>query len=446
MKNSIGLGLAAIVATSSLAIAGGGEDDKKKAKAAEARKSADAQMLERLAASPNQAQDVEVRARPGQGITFEVGDEFSLRLHNWVQVLWRFSALDNGVPDTNNFSLRRARTELSGHVYDERKTYRISLDWSQDIPGIQTIQDAWFNWDFFESEDGTSDIGVRVGQQKPHFGREFQGSGAFLQNTERSLASQIFSGFRVIGAWLHGSHIEGGKLHWWAGVGNSDPARASSAVESGQGANNSDNEINWFFDVRFDPFGDAGDEEYVQADLDYSEEPKGTVGASFAVLNLQPTGTVATLTNGDDIESLAFNVYTSWHFQGLTGMAEAFFRKDESDFASVDSDSSGYAVSAGYVMEPAEEDGPQWGFAARWSLFDQDDIPLVLTTTPLGTFTGLGNLGMSGDVNELTGSVTNYYKKNNLKSQLSLTWQGVDPDVGQNADNYFIDVMFQWMF
>jgi len=444
MRKPIGLGLAAVIATTSIAMAGGrGEDDKKKAE--EARKNADAKMLERLAASPTKAQDVEVTAAPGTGITFEVGDEFSLRLNNWVQVLYRYSALDDREPvvggvssqDTSNFSIRRARTDFTGHVFDPRKTFKVMLDWSQDIPGISTIQDAWFNWDFFESEDGMSNIGVRLGQQKPHFGREFQGSGAFLEHTERSLASRIFSGFRVIGAWLHGTHMEGQKLHWWAGVGNSDPARASTALESGQGANNTDNEMNWFFDVRFDPFGNVGDEYYVQGDLDYHEEARGTVGASFMYGNEQPSGAASALTNGDDVETFSLNFYTAWHYQGLSALAEIFLREDESDFGDVDSAQKGYAVSVGYVMQPSEEGGPQWGFAARWSMFNQDDVPLLLVNTPLGT---VGGLGLTGDVDEVSGTVTNYYRNafkeesGRLSKVFDSKFVDHSPDPGQVPD------------
>lgn len=445
MKNHIGLGLAAVVATTSLAFAGGeGEGEKEKAKA-EARKNADTQMLEKLANSPGQAQNVEVKAKPGSGITFSVGEEFSLRIKNRVQVLWRYSDFDNGVPDTNSFSIKQARTDFQGHVYDKTKTFKVQLDWARDQPMTDILLDAWFNWDFYESENGENDIGFRLGLQKPHFGREFQGTSANLENTTRSLASQIFSGFRIVGAWLHGTHMEGEKLHWWAGVGNADPAGASTAVESGQNASNPNNELNWFFDVRFDPFGDVGDENYSQADLDYTEEAKGSVGASFMLAYLQPTGVPAALTNGDDVQTYAWNLYTAWHFQGLSAMAEAFFRDDESDFLNADSHSSGYAVSGGYALQPAEEGGPQWGFSARWSMFKQDDVPLILANTPLGT---IGGVGVPGDINELTGTISNYYKKNNLKSQLSLRWQGVDPDAGfgQTSDNYFVDVLFQWIF
>ena len=51
MRKPIGLGLAGVVATTSLAMAGGGGEDEKK-KAEQARKNADAQMLEKLAAMP----------------------------------------------------------------------------------------------------------------------------------------------------------------------------------------------------------------------------------------------------------------------------------------------------------------------------------------------------------------------------------------------------------
>jgi hypothetical protein len=378
-----------------------------------------------------------LKAAPGAGITIEVGDEFTLNLKNRVQVLWRYTDADGDSPtvrDTNDFSIRRARTSFGGHLYDKTKQYFVQLDWARDgsddifgTAGTDILLDAWFNWDFWQSEDGENDIGLRIGAQKPHHGREFQGSSANLEHTERSLASNAFSGNRVIGAWLHGHHMEGDKLHWWLGVGNSDPAGASTAAESGSNVSNTDNEVNFFLDVRFDPFGDFGDESYVQGDLDYSEEAKGTIGASAMFANLQPA-----VTAGPDVEALSVNIYTAWHYQGLSALGEVFLRNDDPDVGA-DADATGYAVSAGYVLQPAEEGGSQWGFAARWSMVDQDDPPVLLAIP-------------EGDVSELTGSVSNYYKKNALKSQLSLTWQNVDPDVGSELDNYILDVLFQFIF
>ena len=466
--NPIGLGFAAVIATTSLAMAGGGGEDEKKAKE-KARKEADTQMLEKLAASPGRAQDATLKAAPGEGITIEVGDEFSLTMRNRIQAVYTFTDNDNtpsgssllGTSDRSNFGLRRARTSFSGHVYDKTKTYRFEMDWSNDTieeewgdpndnnSSSDLVFDAWFDWDFWQSEDAEHDIGLRFGLQKPHFGREFTFTSEGAEHTRRSVASLTFTGYRVLGAWLHGTHMEGDKLHWWVGVGNGDPAIASSAVESGQGASNEDNEMNFYFNLRFDPFGDAGDEQQGTAAVNYSDEARGSVGAAVMIGNLKPgDASVANFTNNADVDTTAVSIYTNWQYQGLSLLGEVFLREDESDFANASSDSMGATVSAGYVMQPAEEGGSQWGFAARWSMVDIDDVPLILTNNPLGqvAISPVALIGVTGDIQEVTGSITNYYRKNALKSQLSMTWLGIDPDIGSDRDTYILEALFQWAF
>jgi hypothetical protein len=434
MKKTIGFGLAFAV-LASLATAGGeGEKDKAKNKA----KNKSTRTLEKMATSQGGAANV--NAAPGTGFTIDLGDDFSLNISNRLQFLARYSDVDTnpaGISDTTNFSIARARTILRGHVWDTSKTYKVQLDWARDSAG-DILLDAWFNWDFWESEDGTNQVGLRVGQQKPHHGREFQGSFAYLEHTQRSLPSQTFTGFRVTGAYLHGTHLEGDKLHWWAGAGNSDPAQASVATNGGSnGASSSQNEVNYFFDVRFDPFGDYGDEGFQQGDLEGTEDLAATVGASVMVGN-HKGGVGGTA----DTETVSIVAYGGLKYQGVHALLEFFGRSDDIQ-GGAETDSNGIAVGGSYIMPPAEEGGSQWGFAGRWSITELDDPPTnLLLATPL-TFFGAGT---TGQISEIEGTVSHYYKQHRLKSQVGYRYQQVDPDVGQDIDNHFIDILFQWMF
>lgn len=423
MKKPIGFGFA-IATFASLAIAGG-EGDQEKPKSGEATKA-----MEKMASTPSGG-GASVDAAAGKGFTVSVGDEFSVNVKNRVQVLWRYSDFE-GAQDTNNFSIRRARTALGGHVWDMDKTYFVQLDWARD-GSSDILLDAWFNWDFWKSEDAMNEIGIRFGQQKPHHGREFQGTSAALDHTERSLASNVFSGTRVIGAWLHGDHLEDSKLHWWAGVGNSDPAAASGALEGGSnGPANVDNEVNFFFDARFDPWGDYGDESFYQGDLEGTEEIKGTVGASLMFGNHRVAAAAP------DVETTSINIYTGFKYSGVHVLGEAFIRSDDPDAAGAsESDATGFAVDLSYTLPQAEPNASQWGFAARWSLVDFDDAPVLLGAPIVAT---------SGDANELSATITNYYKANALKSQLGYRYLQLDPDAGSSMDNHFLDVLFQFVF
>jgi hypothetical protein len=422
MKSKFGYGLAAFFATASLAVAGGGEGDKEKSR------------LSTLGNEPTGNRDVTVAAAAGEGVTISAGEAFSLNFRNGVQFDWSYSALDGPAADVNTFAMKRARTMLKGNVWSKDITYFTELQWegaSATFGGGGALLEAWADWAFWHGDNQDS-IALRVGQQKVHHGREFDTHWSQLEHTNRSLASNVFSGNRVVGAMAHGTHLEGGKLHWSAGVGNNDPALASAALEGallgGSGGLNPDNELNYFFSGRFDPWGNMDDS---QADLDGAEEWRGSVGASLLVGNHRsPLG-------GGDVESTDININAAAKGQGFHALGEIFIRSDDQD-GGAEADSTGWAIGGSYTLPPAEEGGSQWGFAVRYSMIDLDDAPVLLAGTPLGT--------AAGDVGEIEGTVTNYYHRHNLKTQVNYKHQTVDPNGGTSLDNDFIEVLFQWIF
>ena len=117
MQRALGSGLLAVLVTASLAFAGGGEDEKK-AKGEKKKKSEDTATLERLAATPGQDNEVELKAKAGSGFTISTGDDFSLTVRNRVQVAWTYDNREFA-PDSNWFDIRRARTAFTGHVFDK---------------------------------------------------------------------------------------------------------------------------------------------------------------------------------------------------------------------------------------------------------------------------------------------------------------------------------------
>jgi hypothetical protein len=430
MKNPTGFMLA-VVATASLlpASGGGGEGTKKK--------SLDPTPLERLSGVTTPRGEASVMAAAGEGFTIDLGDEYSLTIRNAVQAAWGFNSND-GAADVNDFDIRRARTRMTGHVWDKSMTYRVMLDWAR---GGGALTDGWFRWQFWESENNDS-IAVRMGRQKGHHGREFSGDATEMAHIRRSLATRTLAVNRVEGIWFQGSHLEGGKLHWNVGVGNGDVAN-SMFLESGPGASNPDNEINYFFDVRFDPFGDFGDEQFGFVDLDGMEEAKGTIGAAVMVGNHRGTGALA----GLDVESTSINIYTQWTYNRFAALAEGFLRSDDPDAAAAsETDHTGWTVSGNYAMAPAEEGGSQWGFGGRVSMVTADDAnaggpPVVMNNIVL-----LG--GASGDVLELEGTVSNYYHAHKLKTQLGYVFQSIDFDTAgaTDLDNHILELQFQWLF
>lgn len=413
MNNTLGYGLAVFFATSSIAFAGGGGGEGEK----------NADRLSSLATEPVSLRDVTVKAAAGEGITISSGDDFSLNFSNGVQFNWMYSSFDApGVANTNSFGVKRARTWLSGNVWNKDITYYVELRWES----APALLEGWANWNFWHG-DNEDTIGVRAGIQRLH-GREFSTLlWRDLEHTNRSLASSTFTGNRVNGAMLHGQHLEGGKLHWGAGIGNNDVALASAANEATGGGPNPDNELSFFFNAAFDPWGNMDD---YQGDLD-GDEWRGSIGASLMVGNNRVAPTAP------DVESTDININIAAKGNGFYGLGEVFIRSDDVD-GGMSADSTGWAIGGSYTLPPAEGGDSQWSFAVRYSMIDLDDAPILLVGTPLG--------GTAGDIGEIEGTVSNYYHRHKLKTQVNYKHQTVSPTGGSDVDNDFIEIQFQWIF
>lgn len=412
MKSTLGYGMAAFFATASIALAGGGGGEGEK----------NANRLTSLGNEPLSLKDVTVTAAAGEGITISAGDDFSLNFSNGIQFNWMYSKFDGGVRDTNSFAVKRARSMFSGNVWNKDITYYLELRWET----APSLLEGWANWDFWHG-DNEDTIGLRAGISNFMHGREFQTRWYNLEHTNRSLASSTFSGNRVAGAMVHGQHLEGGKLHWGAGIGNNDVALASAATEATGGGANPDNELSFYFNAAFDPWGNIDD---YQADLD-GDELRGSVGASLMIGNNRVAATAP------DIESTDINIYVTGKGNGFHGLGEIFIRSDDVD-SGASADSTGWAIGGSYTLPPAESGGSQWGFAVRYSMIDLDDAPVLMTGTLLG--------GAAGEISEIEGTISNYYHRHKMKTQVNYKHQTVDPTGGSDFDNDYIEVQFQWIF
>ena len=324
MTNRFGYGLIATMATASIVLAGGEGEDKK------GEKNKNTRTLERLANSPA-PQGATLKAAPGKGFTVDLGDDFSVNIQNRIQVRWTYANMENS-GDTNNFAVNRLRTAMGGHVWDKDTTYGVQLEYAMG----SLIRDAWLRRNFWTSEDGNMNVALRVGQFRGRHGLEYEGSSFELEHAARSISSRTFSGTRVLGARLEGSALEGGKLNWGIAAVNDDPALASFIAEGGgnvHGAANADNELNFLFDLRFDPMGAM---DMSQGDLAHTEELMGTVGASVMVGNHR-NGTPV------DVESTSININTAWKYQGIYALAEIFMRSDDTQ-GGTESDHTGWNV------------------------------------------------------------------------------------------------------
>jgi hypothetical protein len=423
MMNPFGFGLA-LAATASLAAAGG--DDEKKNNSSR---------LDRLSASAvPQGGGPTIKAGAGKGITFDMGDEFSLRLSNRIQVKYQFNANDGAIPDINTFSIRRARTAFDGHAFDTDITYKLQLEWT----AAPSLLDAWVKWVFWKNENHNS-IAVRAGAQKSMHGLESTGSSANLEFVERSLASRTFSDNRVLAALLYGAHGEGQKFTWYAGPTSNGVASGETAKLGGSATNqvNDDNELDLVAGVRFDGKGFIGDEKYEQGDLREAgkQDLIYTVGGGVALGNHRDA------TGAFDIESMQINVNGAVKVNGWSFQGEVFSRSDDPQVTGgSETDSMGWYVSGSYTLQPQGDSKSRWAFGARLCMVENSD-PAQVAMRQL--FLGAAE----GEVTEIDVTAVNYYRgAHSLKTIFGYTWQDVDFDVGTDLENHIIALLFQLGF
>lgn len=373
-------------------------------------------------------------AKPGSGLKYDGGDAFGLSLSNQLQVHWTFGNLENA-EDVNNFTIRRARTTLAGHVFSKSIQYKLQVDANDTGAGIKEGHATWM---FSESDSGS--VGLRVGQGKNLFGLEGTATSKGLFFVERSSAARAFSDSYSRGAWLTGRYAES-KLRWVLGATNGDAAAGSNAAATSRGeeANNSDNELSYVATVNFDPMGDffggkQTTESFSQGDFRTDDKKlMGTIGGGVFIGNGKaPAG-------GADLETMSFNLNTAWSVNNLQFIGEYFMRTDENDGASNEEDTNGFALSGMYVMPKSGDSSIQWGFGLRFNLNETDDTVTFLT--------GMQGIGATpGECTEITAVANAFYHGHACKTQLEYTWQDVAPDAGGDTTNHIFRVAFQLLF
>lgn len=372
--------------------------------------------------------------KPGEGITYAGGDTFNLTIVNQLQVKWMFTNLENG-PDTNTFSVRRARMMLDGNVFDKNVVFRLWLEATDTGAFGSVLKDGWIQWSLSSSNEGT--IAVRAGQSKTGFGLESTGFSGGLDFVERSLATRTFADVRSQGAWIYGVHAEN-RLRWNAGVQNGDvSAGALGVTDVGEETPNSDNVPTFEGNVSFDPMGDffggkLHKEGWRQGDLEGTPELKGTIGGGIMLGN----GRTAAV-GGTDIDSTNININTAWKVKQICLMGEVFIRSDNPSVGPTE-DTTGWYVSGTYVMPKSGNTDLQWGFGGRVSHVNADSTA-VAAGIPAGT--------PVPDITEITLGVNAFYHGHACKTQFNYTWQHADFNGGvSDQDNNILEVMVTLLF
>jgi phosphate-selective porin OprO and OprP len=138
-----------------------------------------------------------------------------LQLGTIIQTDGRF-ALDDPLPITNTFVLRKGRAVFGGRI-----TRHFEFKLMPEFAGSTTILDAYFDIRF------TSQFRLRSGKDKTPIGYELLISDAALLFPERSIASLVPNrdvGFQALG------ELAGGRVTYQGGVFNGNPADFTSST------------------------------------------------------------------------------------------------------------------------------------------------------------------------------------------------------------------------
>lgn len=374
-------------------------------------------------------------AKPGSGLSYDGGDAFGLKWSNRLQVHWTFENNDNA-PDLSNFDIRRARTNLTGHVFNKNILFALILD---GVDSDGNIKQAWGQWNFSSSED--SSIGLRVGQAKTSYGLEATGTSAGLWFVERSIASRTFADSFSRGAWLKGGlMMKDRPVRFSFGAMNGDVAKGNGGIfDNGEEADNADNELSYVLAANIDPMGDFHDGKQtteLRRQGDWRTENndlKGTIGIGIALGNGVDTGT------GGDVESTSINLNTAWTVNKVNILGEYFMRTDDLQGANDEEEPTGFAVSIGYLLDKSGDSSVQWGLGLRYSMVASDNGNNA-TVSYIGA--GLPE----SDVSEISVVVNAFYHGHACKTQLEYTAQEVEPTGGTSLSNNILRIGFQLEF
>jgi hypothetical protein len=379
-------------------------------------------------------------AKPGSGLSYDGGDAFGLKWSNRLQVHWNYANNENAA-DTNSFTVRRARTNLMGHVFNKNVTFALVLDGvDAGAAGDGNIKQAWAQWNFSKNEDG--EIGLKAGQAKTMFGYEATGTSAGLWFVERSIASRTFADSFSRGAWVNG-RFNGKEMpvRFAIGAMNGDSSRANAGiVEVGEEAGNPDNELSYVLAANVDPMGDFHDgrqtvEGRRQGDWRKDDTSlKGTIGAAVALGNGRTPGAGSV-----DVESTSINVNTAWTVNKASIQGEYFTRTDEVQATGGDEEEpKGFALSLGYLLDKSGDSSIQWGLGIRYSMVESDN-----GNNGAVNFVGAG---AAGDLSEVSIVINAFYHGHACKTQIEYTMQDVEPTGGVDTTNHLLRVGFQLEF
>jgi phosphate-selective porin OprO/OprP len=287
-------------------------------------------------------------------------DLFALKINGLGQFRYTYFDKDQDASptaeDKSSFRNRRIRVKLSGHAFRPWVTY--ALQW-ENAGSSLSLRDYFV--DLYDRK-ALPEIGLRFGQFKTPFTRQFLISSQNLIFTERAITNDAtgidFAFDRDQGVALHGKPL-----------GDLADVEYTTGLFNGNGQNQPDNPdvgLLWVSRIDWNVLGDPG---YSEGDLEGSPDPRWAVGANYGYNVVTPTSGPL---GGVDISISRFGIDTILKFMGWSLQGE-YFASNEAPERRVPADPTGGVnakggyVQASYFLLPKELD-----VAVRYAYFDRD--------------------------------------------------------------------------
>ena len=331
----------------------------------------------------------------GKGFTFTSPDEkFQLSMGARLQSRYTFTDNETG-QDTSEFRVRRMKLFMSGYAYTKDLTYKLQVNFADSS---KLFEDAWLNYRLVDETQ------VLFGQEKVQFARQEITSDGAQQFVDRANATDTFKVGRDTGLMLHGKVAKGlvnYNLGIYGGVGQNTLRSTNNNALAAR--------------VAFNPLGDMP---YSEADLEQSEKPLVSIGANYFMDTLKKTGATAFENNNltfagsngwlgkgistfgasEKVDINTFGIDTAFKWMGFSAQGEYFVGQADGQDSNKTLRAHGFYAQAGYFIIPKKLE-----VATRYSYVDP-------------------NRDSANDLRtEISGAVSYYFDKNNLKLQADVT-------------------------
>ncbi|MDD2733639.1 MAG: porin [Desulfuromonadaceae bacterium] len=331
----------------------------------------------------------------GKGFTFTSPDEkFQLSLGARLQSRYTFTDNETG-QDVSEFRVRRMKLFMTGHAYTKDVTYKLQVNFADQS---KLFEDAWLNYRLMDETQ------VLFGQEKVQFARQEITSSGAQQFVDRANATDTFKVGRDTGLMLHGKVAKGlvnYNLGLYGGVGQNTLRSTNNNALAAR--------------LVFNPLGEMP---YSEGDLEQNEKPLVSIGTNYFKNTLKKTSTTAfeinnltfagsngwlgkgtsTFNATEKVDINTFGVDTAFKWMGFSAQGEYFVGQADGQDSDKTLRAHGFYAQAGYFIIPKKLE-----VATRYSYVDP-------------------NRDSANDLRtEISGAVSYYFDKNNLKLQADVT-------------------------